>query len=1183
MLDDLLIRLKDSGTDSNLVIIDSCLREAGAQSHPRLLYFLRRYRCEQLYYHGLLEESMVEAEKARRISIELQDSLLVASSLNQVAVLLEERRENADAIALLREALRWYPSGGTSTYPITLPHRIHGNLGLCYANNGQLDSARACQERSLQLAEKAHVPRGEALALLKLGNLSIRIGALDKALHLLNRASGVASANGVDDVHLDILGALAETLIRSGRQRDALSILDNARTHIAGHQGIAQRSLVAHYDLRARLLPKIGRYQDAMYAAHTWRTLDSTLRANSARTAQRTLATLRTTDLALTAERSRAELTMAQMRTEQQVRRTVLVAGMLAVVLLTTIVVIIISRSRQKDRIAQLAFDRIEQDRQIADLRVRQQVSADLHDDLGAGLSALKLHTELAADLSSDGPARDRDRALARIAGDLIATMRHILWSLGHSNATMTELVTYATDRARTFCAELDRPLRITMDTIWPLVVADPELRYLAWIIVREALQILLHDPDDGPIELAVHWRNGLAITISGRTELSPSARKALASAMSMHQFRVSRNGGTLRTLTEGSTRLEVWLAMPADATDQASSSIPGRANLPLALFLSLIVASTLPLLAQVRSNAPVVHLDSLFTLTAIRAAPSARLQLINTAIATLSADTDSAMECHLLLARAKIMYYRGLFHMGIADANKALLVAQQLTDSLLVATAYNMIGLLHENLGGDAVTLTWFREAERWLPKDSRSRYPVVQGYHVDANIGQCLLNLNANDSAAHHFARSLAQASAAGDLRALAIANLGTARTHLAGGDALAALVPLDSACSQALRDGSKDVYVDAFPARANAYILLHGHLAGDSVLNRGADYLRNNTTINPVSRRNFLLVTSGMRERIGAFEKAMTAWREWQMLDSTITVQDGIASLAALRAMLDNDQRLQHDRASREASEEQLRLVREQRRTFIGATGGVFLLMLGLTLLYASRRRNVQRLAAMRMQRSQAQKELAELLARQRLSEEMHQELGTGLEAMKLRSELALEVELDPDARQRLSRINAQAKDLVGSMRQIIWALDAGQSSLAETVRFTAHYASTYCAQQQLHLHLNVPTGMPQLVLSMEQRRNIFLVVKEALHNVVKHARATEVTLNITGTSALEVRIADNGRGPSNMTERTEGNGLRNMRKRIEAIGGTFITTLDKGMVLQFSVPLSHNNGSTEVPRT
>jgi signal transduction histidine kinase len=109
------------------------------------------------------------------------------------------------------------------------------------------------------------------------------------------------------------------------------------------------------------------------------------------------------------------------------------------------------------------------------------------------------------------------------------------------------------------------------------------------------------------------------------------------------------------------------------------------------------------------------------------------------------------------------------------------------------------------------------------------------------------------------------------------------------------------------------------------------------------------------------------------------------------------------------------------------------------------------------------------------------------------------------------------------------------------------------------------------------VEVEEDMPLRTLSAEQRRNIFLVVKEALHNVVKHAAANQVLLGMAWREgALDVRISDDGPGPPAHAEATEGNGVRNMGRRIAALGGTLTLARSTepdlpGACLRFRVPM------------
>jgi signal transduction histidine kinase len=124
------------------------------------------------------------------------------------------------------------------------------------------------------------------------------------------------------------------------------------------------------------------------------------------------------------------------------------------------------------------------------------------------------------------------------------------------------------------------------------------------------------------------------------------------------------------------------------------------------------------------------------------------------------------------------------------------------------------------------------------------------------------------------------------------------------------------------------------------------------------------------------------------------------------------------------------------------------------------------------------------------------------------------------------------------------------------------------------------------------LDVPLQLPDWTLTAEIRHNLFLAFKESLHNIVKHAHATEVhvTLHLLG-DGFSLLIADNGRGfapataqppqpvPSDGTRLAAGNGLLNMRKRLEEIGGRcdWITAVGEGTRVKFSILLARNGNS------
>ncbi len=108
--------------------------------------------------------------------------------------------------------------------------------------------------------------------------------------------------------------------------------------------------------------------------------------------------------------------------------------------------------------------------------------------------------------------------------------------------------------------------------------------------------------------------------------------------------------------------------------------------------------------------------------------------------------------------------------------------------------------------------------------------------------------------------------------------------------------------------------------------------------------------------------------------------------------------------------------------------------------------------------------------------------------------------------------------------------------------------------------------------MRFELVAPEEVPEILLTAQERRNMLLVTKEALHNIVKHAHATSVGLRLRWSNGLHVELSDNGVGLPKGTEDAVGNGLRNMRKRITSLDGTISMIGENGTCLRFQVPVA-----------
>jgi len=179
------------------------------------------------------------------------------------------------------------------------------------------------------------------------------------------------------------------------------------------------------------------------------------------------------------------------------------------------------------------------------------------------------------------------------------------------------------------------------------------------------------------------------------------------------------------------------------------------------------------------------------------------------------------------------------------------------------------------------------------------------------------------------------------------------------------------------------------------------------------------------------------------------------------------------------------------------------------------------------------------------------------RKRISKDMHDELGANLTRIAILSEISKNEADDSDKLQtNLEKIAETARATIDSMSEIIWAINPQNNTLDNLSAYLRKCAAAVFEMTPVRCHLDFPETAPSHPISAEFRRHIFMVVKEAMHNVVKHAKATEVEMKfISYDHTLEVLVKDNGQGFSSGTLNGYGNGLLNMSKRMEEVGGKF----------------------------
>lgn len=286
-------------------------------------------------------------------------------------------------------------------------------------------------------------------------------------------------------------------------------------------------------------------------------------------------------------------------------------------------------------------------------------------------------------------------------------------------------------------------------------------------------------------------------------------------------------------------------------------------------------------------------------------------------------------------------------------------------------------------------------------------------------------------------------------------------------------------------------------------------------------------------------------------GDFEQALSNYKLYKIYQDSIFNTENAKQISELNVKYETEQK-----------EHQIKLLNaqkdKQKLILISIILAVILFTVLATILFTRYKKQQKR------KKEQEQKEQKEA-ERTRIARDMHDEIGAGLtrivmwgEQAKLQSGKAV----TNDITEALGKMSDESREISHNIGEIIWALNPKNDSLDNLFAYIRNYILDYLEDTNLGCKVLFPEDIPDVPISPELRRNLFLIVKESLNNIVKHSQATEVEIAMLLFSKhFSLTIKDNGKGIP-QTDYQQGNGLENMRKRTEDMGGTFSVQSSEG---------------------
>lgn len=196
------------------------------------------------------------------------------------------------------------------------------------------------------------------------------------------------------------------------------------------------------------------------------------------------------------------------------------------------------------------------------------------------------------------------------------------------------------------------------------------------------------------------------------------------------------------------------------------------------------------------------------------------------------------------------------------------------------------------------------------------------------------------------------------------------------------------------------------------------------------------------------------------------------------------------------------------------------------------------------------------------------------RARIARDIHDDIGSTLTRIVLLSELAgrePEQTFTPDG--HLAGMRSAAREITRRLDEIVWAINPRNDTLDALVTYISKLVTDQARAAGLRCRLDLPPSLPPWPINGNTRHNLFLACKEAIHNAIKHAAATQLQLRLTlEEGSFRLEIFDNGVGLPAASPESAGDGLFNLRERLAALGGAceFSGVPGRGTVVSFRLP-------------
>lgn len=502
-----------------------------------------------------------------------------------------------------------------------------------------------------------------------------------------------------------------------------------------------------------------------------------------------------------------------------------------------------------------------------------------------------------------------------------------------------------------------------------------------------------------------------------------------------------------------------------------------------------------------------------------------------------LPAKKSSLHNYFLTTRQAEVYYYNNLQQLGLQESMRGLEMAKDLNDSLLLADSYNFLGLFYMNIDSAVQSVNWYKQGIRYTrqPPYGKQYISLSKPHHLYGNLSEAFYKLKAYDSALVYNINSLQKARDIGWKRGIAVA-------HKTMGDIFLALNQPDSAKNHftsgmgtARISGDMDVELLCYSGLAKCHEIQNQTVGAEDFLQQGFTLLRQNPNVNRFFALQFLTDAAAIYKKRGNY-LMLANTLELKSATETANITGANKQIqTVLNAGLANEKRLLNLQVAEAEQKQKLANSR-----FIITLIAIALLGIGF-LVY----------------RYYQNQKIAIAGIRQKISQDLHDDIGASLSSLQIYSTIAASTfATNPEkSREMIQKISVQSKAVMENMSDMIWSMENRNHQHTSITTKIKNYGVELLTEKGIECSYHIAQPAEDALRDMQARKNLVLIVKEAMNNMAKHSGATKASISAEiSKGSLVLHISDNGKG-FDAARVASGNGLINMQRRMDELKGSF----------------------------